>query len=101
MAMNIWEKEHIPKRAHSKKGTFQKGHELGARVYFSLEVGVHFSHNLCLGKSSKGEINRKADWRAVHSPKKRADEFDLFAVKIKKAIKTNSSIYFFGEISRP
>ena len=29
------------------------------------------------------------------------DEFDLFAVKSKKANKTKSSIGFFGEVSRP
>ena len=29
------------------------------------------------------------------------DEFDLFAVKSKKANKTNLSIGFFGEVSRP
>ena len=39
----------------------------------------------------------KADWRAVDSPKKRTDEFDLFAVKSKKANKTNSSFRFLGE----
>ena len=32
--------------------------------------------------------NRKADWQAVDSPKKQTDEFDLFAVKSKKANKT-------------
>ena len=29
--------------------------------------------------------NRKADWRSVDSPKKRTNEFDLFAVKSKKS----------------
>ena len=41
--------------------------------------------------------NRKADWHAVDSPKKRTGEFDLFAVKSKTANKTNSSVRFFGE----
>ena len=45
----------------------------------------------------KVRYNRKADWRAVDSPKKRTDEFDLFAVKRKKANKTNSSGFFLGE----
>ena len=40
--------------------------------------------------------NRKADWRAVNSSKKQKDEFDLFAVKSKKANKTNSVVRFFG-----
>ena len=34
---------------------------------------------------------------AIDSPKKRMDEFDLFAVKSKKANKTNSSVHFLGE----
>ena len=34
---------------------------------------------------------------AVDSPKKRTDEFDLFAVKSKKANKTNLSVRFLGE----
>ena len=42
---------------------------------------------------------QKAGWRAVDSPKKRTDEFDLFAVKSKKANKSNSSVRFFGEVS--
>ena len=41
--------------------------------------------------------NRKADWRAVDSSKNRTDEFDLFAVKSKKANKTNLSVRFLGE----
>ena len=35
--------------------------------------------------------------RAVDSPKKWTDEFDLFAVKSKKANKTNSFVRFLGE----
>ena len=34
---------------------------------------------------------------ALDSPKKRTDEFDLFAVKSKKANKTNLSVHFLGE----
>ena len=49
----------------------------------------------------KVRLNQKADWRAVDSPKKRTDEFDLFAVKSKKANNTNSSVRFLGEVSRP
>ena len=45
--------------------------------------------------------NQKADWRAVDSPKEWTDEFDLFTVKSKKANKTNSSVHFLGEVSRP
>ena len=50
----------------------------------------------------KVRYNQKADWRTVDSPKKRTDEFDLFAVKSKKANKTNSFVRFLGEsMARP
>ena len=45
----------------------------------------------------KGQIKPKNRLAAVDSPKKRTDEFDLFAVKSKKAKKTNSSVRFLGE----
>ena len=48
-------------------------------------------------QAAKGQLISKADWRAVDSPKKRTDEFDLFAVKSKKANKSNSSVRFLGE----
>ena len=48
-------------------------------------------------KPPKGQLILKADWRAIDSPKKWTDEFDLFAVKSKKANKTNSSVRFLGE----
>ena len=45
----------------------------------------------------KVRLNRKADWRAIDSPKKQTDEFDLFAVKSKNANKTNPTARsFFG-----
>ena len=53
--------------------------------------------NLVFGK---GQVISKADWHSVDSPKKQTDEFDLFALKSKKANKSNSSVCFFGEVSR-
>ena len=47
--------------------------------------------------TAKGQIKPKADWRAIDSPKKRTNEFVLFAVKSKKANKTNSFLHFLGE----
>ena len=44
---------------------------------------------------------RKADWLAVYYPKKPTEEFDLFAVKSKKTNKTNLSVRFLVEASRP
>ena len=44
---------------------------------------------------AKGQVRPKNS--AVDSLKKRKDQFDLFAVKSKKANKTNSSIPFFGK----
>ena len=46
----------------------------------------------------KGHLISKAIYGLLTSPKKRTDEFDLFAMKGKKANKTNSSIRFFGKI---
>ena len=40
---------------------------------------------------------QKVDWQVVDSPKDATYEFDVFAVKSKKANKTNSSVCFLGE----
>ena len=50
---------------------------------------------------TRGQLISKADWGAIDSPKKQTDEFDLFAVKSKKANKTNSSLRFLGESMAP
>ena len=47
--------------------------------------------------ATKGQKKSKSRLSAVDSPKKRTDEFDLFAMKSKKANKTNSSVRFLGE----
>ena len=54
-----------------------------------MKSGIHYL---------KVRLNRKADWRAVDSPKKRTDVLDLFAVKSKKANKTKSSIPFWEKL---
>ena len=46
---------------------------------------------------TKGQINSKADWSAVDSPKKRTNEFVLFAFLLFTANKTNSFVRFWGE----
>ena len=46
---------------------------------------------------SKGRIKPKADLDAIDSPKKPTNEFVFFAVKSKKAIKTNLFVRFSGE----
>ena len=46
---------------------------------------------------TKGQLISKADWRAIDSPKKRRDEFVLFAFLLFTANKSNSSIRFLGE----
>ena len=46
---------------------------------------------------SKGQLFSKADWRAIDSPKKRTDEFVLFAFLLFTANKSNSSVWFLGE----
>ena len=57
------------------------------------QVGKWYNKNA----TPKGQLISKADWRVIDSPKKQMDEFDLFALKTKKANKTNSSIRFLGE----
>ena len=47
--------------------------------------------------NTKGQLISKADWRAIDSPKKRTDEFVLFAFLLFTANKSNSSVRFLGE----
>ena len=70
----------------------------------SILIFYLYTYITCLFENStylKVRKNRKADWRAVDSPKKWTNEFDLFAVKSKKANKINSFVRFLGEVSRP
>ena len=46
---------------------------------------------------SKGQLISKADWRTINSPKKRTDEFVLFAFLLFTANKSNLSIHCLGE----
>ena len=46
---------------------------------------------------TKGQLISKADWRGIDSPKKRTDEFVLFAFLLFTANKSNSSVRFLGE----
>ena len=52
---------------------------------FLLKLGA--SGNCPCLNFAKGQLISKVDWRTVDSPKKRTDEFDLFAVKSKKQTK--------------
>ena len=45
----------------------------------------------------KGQIKPKADWRAVDSPKKRTNEFVLFAFLLFTANKSNLFVHFLGD----
>ena len=45
----------------------------------------------------KGQLISKADWRAIDSPKKRTDEFVLFAFLLFTANKSNLFVRFLGE----
>ena len=49
---------------------------------------------------AKGQIKPLADFCAVDSPKKRTNKFDLFAVKSKKANKTNLFVRFWENLQR-
>ena len=46
---------------------------------------------------AKDQLISKADWRAIDSPKKRTNEFVLFAFLLFTANKSNSSVRFLGE----
>ena len=46
---------------------------------------------------TKGQLISKEDWRAIDTPKKRMDEFVLFAFLLFTANKSNSSVCFLGE----
>ena len=50
----------------------------------------------CLG-GNKGHLILKADWRAIDSPKKRMDEFVLFAFLLFTSNESNSFVCFLGE----
>ena len=59
---------------------------------------MYMCHNLRVSQRySKGQIKPKADLGAVHSPKKERTNLGFFAVKNKKATKTNSFLRFLGE----
>ena len=45
----------------------------------------------------KGQLISKADWRTIGSPKKRTNEFVLYALLLFPANKSNSTIHFLGE----
>ena len=60
-----------------------------------LTRGVFIKSQIKL--NSKGQLISKADWRARDSPKKRTDEFVLFAFLLFTANKSNSSVRFLGE----
>ena len=45
----------------------------------------------------KGQIQPKADWRAIDSSKKQTNGFVLFAFLLFMASKTNSLVHFLGE----
>ena len=50
-----------------------------------------------IGGVPKGQLISKPIYDLLTSPKKRTDEFDLFAFLLFTANKSNSSVRFFGE----
>ena len=86
----------VNKKSKNKKEKNGKGFfsDNCALQYLSLcsPVKVH-SMMFC----PKGQLISKADWCAVDSPKKRTDQFDLFAVKSKKAKKKQIRPFVFWE----
>ena len=73
---------------------------LALAIQCSVEAFIWVAHCM-LAILTKGHLISKADWHAIDSPKNWTNEFDLFAVKSKRANKINSSVRFLGEVSRP
>ena len=57
----------------------------------------YFFENDVTIQYTKGQLISKADWRPIDSPKKRTDEFILFAFLLFTTNKSNSSVHFLGE----
>ena len=76
-----------PNQPKSQILFYKKAHEFGCACIGCLV-------NCMLGK---GHLILKADWRAIDSPKKRTDEFVLFAFLLFTANKSNLSVRFLGE----
>ena len=61
-------------------------------------MGLVFSKsNFLLANKAKGQLISKAIYGLLTSPKKRTDEFVLFAFLLFTANKSNSSVRFLGE----
>ena len=67
--------------------------------FFTGSKIFNFCCQLFLG-TAKGQLISKPIYDLLTSPKKRTDEFDWFAFLLFTANKSNSSVRFFGEVSR-
>ena len=65
-------------------------------VHAHMKITFLYCEDHCL---AKGLIKLKADWRAIDSPKKRTDEFVLFAVKSKKQRKQIHPFVFWEKLA--
>ena len=67
------------------------------KICFDIKFGTIGLSRFQISINVKGQKKLKADWRAVDSPKKRTNEFFLFAFLLFTANKTNSFVHFLGE----
>ena len=76
---------------------------LGASQFLVQRPPHNVVHEIVFVSSQcfKGQLISKAIYGLLTSPKKQTDKFVLFAMKSKKAKKTNSSVHFLGEVGRP
>ena len=72
--------------------------------YFNIDYGEYLAHctevrfaSFLSGGFTKGQLISKAIYGLLTSPKKRMDEFVLFAFLLFMANKSNSSVRFLGE----
>ena len=85
-------------KTSSKKTAFHSGvsfHFRATNKRYGFSSLVHLFWGLKI--RSKGQLISKAIYGLLTSPKKRTDEFDLFAFLLFTANKTNSSVCFLGD----
>ena len=74
---------------------------LGFRIILAQLLFIFAIFSICslykTNQLTKGQLISKPIYDLLTSPKKRTDEFDLFAFLLFTANKSNSSVHFFGE----
>ena len=83
------------KREVDERHKERKNQRNGVDVLLNMFVTAAVFHLERSELSSKGQLICKADWCAIDSPKKRTNEFVLFAFLLLTANKSHSSVRSF------